>query len=363
MIVIGADPHKYELTVAAINQATGELLGHLTVSTKAAGLKQLLDWANDFEGERIFALEDCRHLTAHLERFLVDRGERVIRVAPKLMARARASHRERGKSDPIDATSVARAALQEGPDTLPGAFLDDQAMQIKLLLDHREDLEQESTKIQNRLRWHMFDLWPELEIGNLDSMRRLEWLAGRLRRAGQSTRVKVCRELVTDLKRSVRRSRELEREITQLVRAKNPELLELVGCGGLTAAKLIAETAGVERFPSASHLARLSGVAPVPASSGTKDRHRLDRKGNRQLNLAFHRIAITQGRLHPPAKEYLARKQAEGKSRKEAIRCLKRQLVRPVLRALRPPTPDEENLSISIKMSNFSNRQALVGLT
>jgi transposase len=119
-----------------------------------------------------------------------------------------------------------------------------------------------------------------------------------------------------------------------LSKPKAPALLELPGCGALSAAKLLAETAGAKRFASDAKLARLAGVAPIPASSGRRHRHRLDRGGNRQLNCAFHRIAVTQGRVHPPAREYLARKQAEGKSRMEALRCLKRHLVRRVWKLL-----------------------------
>lgn len=115
-----------------------------------------------------------------------------------------------------------------------------------------------------------------------------------------------------------------------MVKEQAPQLLELEGCGSLTAAKLIAETAGAKRLASDAKFARLAGVAPIPASSGNRVRHRLDRGGNRQLNCALHRIAVTQGRVHAPAREFLARKQAEGKSRMEALRCLKRHLARRV---------------------------------
>jgi len=339
MIVIGADPHKSQHTLAAVEAATGELLDDLTVTSKPKGHRELMRWGRAFGEERLWAIEDCRHLTGNLERYLVAHGERVVRVAPKHMAGARRSVRERGKSDAIDALAVARAALREGPDKLPSAWLDDEAMQIKLLLDHREDLEQESTRIVGRLRWHLVDLWPELELP-AKAFERMVWLdrvGARLARAEQSTRVRICREQVCTLKRLLRRSRELERELAVLVKAKNPALLELPGCGPLTAAKLIAQTAGAERFPSEAHFARLAGVAPVPVSSGRKDRHRLDRGGDRQLNCALHRIAVTQKRVHTPAQDYLARKQSEGKTKREALRCLKRQLVRTVLRLLRPP--------------------------
>lgn len=126
-----------------------------------------------------------------------------------------------------------------------------------------------------------------------------------------------------------------EAELELLIRTEAPALLELPGCGTLTAAKLLAEVAGVQRFSSDAKLAMLAGVAPLDASSGRQQRHRLNRKGNRQLNLALHRIAATQARVHPPARAYLERKRAEGKSRREALRCLKRHLARVVFKLLR----------------------------
>ncbi len=337
MIVIGPDPHKSQHTVAAVDAQTAELRGDLTVAAKRAGHERLLAWARELDPERVWAIEDCRHVSGGLERFLVAHGERVIRVAPKHMAGARRAVRERGKSDAIDALAVARAALKEGIDALPGAWLDEEAMQIKLLLDHREDLVGERTRIQNRLRWHLHDLWPEFEIpsGALDRQKWLRRLAGRLAKAEQSIRVQICREQLRRLRELNRRVSELERELRPLVKAKAPALLALHGCAVLTAAKLIAETAGAERFASEAKFARLAGAAPIPISSGRTDRHRLDRGGNRQLNRALHQIAITQGRGFEPAIAYLERKQAEGKTRREAIRCLKRQLARRVLGLLR----------------------------
>jgi transposase len=146
--------------------------------------------------------------------------------------------------------------------------------------------------------------------------------------------VRICRELVRRSAELSRRERELERELATLIAAEAPRLLELPGCGVLTAAKLVAEIAGADRFDSDAKLAMHAGAAPLPASSGNRQRHRLNRSGNRQLNCALHRIAVTQGRYHPPARSYLARKQAEGKSRKEALRCLKRHLARTVHRTL-----------------------------
>ena len=344
MIVIGTDTHKDTHTAVAVDAVTGQLASELTAAARKAGFAELVDWGRSVDFERTWAIEDCRHVSGSFERFLVASGERVVRVAPKLMGQSRKGSREAGKSDPIDATNVARAALREGPETLPEAHLDEQALELKLLLDHREDLVRSRSEDQQRLRWHLHDLWPELEIptGALDRVVWLDRIARKLSRAEQGARVRICRELVRAIRDRTRRAAELEREISTLVEGQAPQLLEMAGCGPLTAAKLVAETAGVERFSSDAKLARLAGVAPVPASSGRTDRHRLDRGGNRQLNCALHRIAVTQGRVHPPARDFLARKQTEGKSRREALRCLKRHLARAVWQALRnaqPPAP------------------------
>ena len=348
MIVIGADPHKSEHTAAAVERASGELRSSESVAASPAGHLTLLGWARALDPERVWAIEDCRHVSGALERFLVERGERVVRVPPKLMGQSRRAERTRGKSDAIDAVAVARAALREGVETLPGATVDAAAQEIKLLVDHRDDLVQERTRIQSRLRWHLHELWPEFEIPTaaLDRARWLDRVARRLARAEQSARVRACRDELRRVRELTRSANALERELAVLLARKAPVLLELAGCGTLSAARIVGECGDASRFASDAKLARLAGVAPIPASSGNRHRHRLDRGGNRKLNCAIHRIAVTQGRVHPEARDYLARKQAEGKSRIEALRCLKRQLVRRVWHLLQPvgpvlsPTPD-----------------------
>jgi len=336
VIVIGVDPHKRSHTAAAVERATGELVGERTVAARERGQGELLAWARSLDRERVWALEDCRHVSSRLERFLLARGERVVRVPPKLMAGARRGARRRGKSDAIDALSVARAFLRE-PD-LPIAMLAGAEREIRLLADHREDLVGERTRIQNRLRWHLHDLEPELEIppGALDRFRWLDRLQALLQACtGQGVQVAIASELVERCRELTQRINELERELELVLRSEAAELLALVGCGTLTAAKLMGEVAGVGRFGAEAKLAKHTGTAPLEASSGERQRHRLNRSGNRQLNCALHRIAVTQARIHQPARAYLERKQAEGKSRREALRCLKRHLARTVYRTLK----------------------------
>jgi transposase len=351
--VIGADTHKSSHTLAAVEAATGRRLASRTVAADDAGMRATVRWARDLGGERVWAVEDCRHVSGRLERALVGAGERVVRVAPKLMGASRRGERQPGKSDEIDAQAIARAALREGVETLPSAYLDERAMDIRLLLEHRDDLVAERTRDQNRLRWHLLELRPELEAaipaGALDRDCWLDRIADTLEQLPPSTRVRVARELVRRIRELTRQARALERELTTLVRAHRAPLLAETGCGTLTAAMLIARTAGAERFPTDGHFARQTGTAPIPVSSGRPDRVRLNRGGDRQLNCALHRIAVTRARVDPATRAYLERKQAEGKTRTEALRCLKRHLARRFWKLLTtPPTPDRSPASMSV---------------
>ncbi len=343
MVVIGTDTHKRTHTCGAVDAFTAAARGELTAPARKGSFGKLLCWARALDAERVWALEDCRHVSGAFERFLIARGERVVRVAPKHMAGARRSSRERGKSDSIDAFSVARAALKEGIENLPGAHLDGAALDIRLLVDHRDDLIAARTADQQRLRWHLHDMWPELEIpaGALDTSKWLGKISRRLARAQQTTRVRVARELVRQITARTTRIRELQAELAALVESYAPQLLAERGCGPLTAAKLIGEIAGADRFATDAKLARTGGAAPIPASSGNTSRHRLDRGGNRQLNCALHRLAVNKANWDADTAAYLERKQAEGKSRKEALRSLKRYLARRVWRLLRSaPAPN-----------------------
>jgi transposase len=341
MIVLGADTHKRSHTLAAVAAATGELLGEQTVPVGARGFGALLRWARGLDGQRVWALEDCRHVSGGLERFLIARGERVLRVPTHLSATARRSARQRGKSDPIDALAVARAALQEGLESFPVAHLDGPELDLRLLVDHRERLVRQRVGLNNTLQWHLHDLWPELQLPGC-SLFHGRWaprVTRRLARAEQTMRVRIARDELRRIRELSTTIKALEREITQLVTTIAPQLLTEPGFGPLTAAKLVGEIAGAQRFATSAKLARAAGVAPIPASSGNTQRQRLDQGGNRQINAALHRVIVTRARCHQPTRDYIARRQAEGKTNREAIRCLKRYLARYVWRLLQPPIP------------------------
>lgn len=327
MVIIGTDSHKGSHTCVAVD-GNGRQLDVRRVDATPAGHLDLLAWAAAFP-ERRFALEDCRHLSRGLERDLLTAGEPVVRVPTRLMAGARRSGRERGKSDPIDALAVARAALRE-PD-LPTARLDGPEREVRLLVDHREDLVAERTRIIERLRWHLHELMPGEGPAprTLDRPRVIDALAARLApMTGPVAR--IARDLVARVRALTVDIGTLEQDIEALVRPLAPTLLALPGCGVLTAAKLLGEVAGIDRFRSAAAFARWTGTAPVPVWSGDSRRVRLSRGGDRQANAALHRIAITQLRLEGRGRAYVEHRRSLGDTTTEAIRCLKRHLANEV---------------------------------
>ena len=284
MIVIGADTHKSSHTLAALDAVTGRVVSSRTVAADEAGQLAAIKWARGLDGERVWAVEDCRHVSGRLEQALVRAGERVVRVAPKLMGASRRSERQPGKSDAIDAVAVARAALREGVETLPTAYLDERAMEIRLLVDHRNGLVKERTREQNRLRWHLLELCPRLEAaipaGALDRDCWLDRIARTLAKLTPTARVPLARDQVLRIRALTRTVKALERELAALVKAQRPQLLAESGCGVLTAATLIARTAGAERFRDRWALRPPGGRRPdpgvlrTPRSRSTQPRRR-----------------------------------------------------------------------------------------
>lgn len=331
MVVLGADLHKRSHTIVVID-ALGRQLAEKTIAATDEGHLALRRWAAQWPDRR-WGLEDCRHLSRRLDAELVRAGEQVVRVPPKLMAGVRRSGREPGKSDPIDALAVARAVLRE-PD-LPVATLDGPDRMVRLLVDHREDLVGERTRHEQRLRWFLVELAiDEPKPRSLD--RAVVQTALAVSLAGRTEPVaRFARDLLARIIELSTTIRALEREIETLVRDAVPTLLELPGCGFLSAAKIVGEAAGISRFRSKEAFARHNGSAPIPVWSGNTVRHRLNRGGNRQLNVALHRIAITQVRLGGPGKEYLDHRMAAGNTRTEALRTLRRRISDEVFRRLR----------------------------
>jgi transposase len=338
MIVIGVDTHKRSHMLVALDAATGATRGQLRIPATDDGTLQALRFATELDEVRVWAVEDCRHVSGRLERGLLASGDRVVRVAPGLTETSRRAVREPGKSDPIDATAIARAALREGIDTLPVAHLDEQALEIRTLNDYRDQIVKERSRLACRLRWHLVQIAPDLEAGlapaSLDHPRVRDRVARRLARLPRSPQVRVAKLILKRIGQITIEERELRTEIKTLIEAHCPALLAEHGCGPVTAAIIIGHTAGAKRFPTDACFARHAGTAPIPVSSGNTQRHRLHRGGNRQLNRAIHIIALSRARTDPSTRAYLDRKHTEGKSKREAIRCLKRHIARHIWRIL-----------------------------
>jgi transposase len=335
MVVVGADVHKRTHTFVAVD-AVGKQVGQLTVAATSVGHAKALGWARrEFGVELTWAIEDCRHLLARLERDLLSAGQQVVRVPPKMMAEQRRVARTRGKSDPIDALAVARAYLRE--PSLPVASHDEVSREAKLLVDRREALVNTRTRTINSLLWRVHELDPAMapKPRSLDLAKHQQAL-----RAWLVTLEGMVAEMALDELEDVialtARIKTFDKRITVLARRDAPETLALPGCGELSAAKLLGESAGISRFSGEAKFARHGGLAPIPVWSGnTFGRVRMTRSGNRQINCAIHRIAITQLRLPDSlGRAYYDKKLAEGKTKTEALRCLKRRIARTVFNRL-----------------------------
>jgi transposase len=351
----GADVHKRTHTLVAIDGQTGREHSQRTIRANDVGHLDGLRFAHGMPGPVAWAIEDCRHVSRRLKDALISADARVLRVAPALTGPSRRGQRRPGKSDPIDALAVARAVVREGVERFPVAFLDEQAMEIRHLHDHREQLIAERTRMQNRPHFHLHQLDPDLEASlrrrTLDAPSAQAEIRRRLAREPECAQIRIERSQLTHIVRLTSEINELLAELDHLTAEHKPALRAETGCGPVTAAILIGQTAGAERFATEARFARQAGAAPIPASSGNTQRHRLHRGGNRQLNKALHIVAIVRARVDPDTCDYLERQRANGKTSREALRCLKRYLARRVWRLLfadRPAAPGHTHKPVQI---------------
>jgi transposase len=335
-LLVGIDAHSRTHTAAAVD-AQGREIATLRVGADEAAIARLVGWIDGLKNVRLVAVEGANGFGVAVTRRLLGAGHAVVDVASNLTAEGRRHGRRRGKTDEIDAVAVARVALRE-PDLPPVtlALLD---TDLKLLVDARDQLVQEATRVRNRLHALLLALAPghQATTGALISRPALTRARQAILRARRQdpVRARLALRAVARLSAIEEEARELEEEISHLVRlAGHDHLLAIRGVGPLVAAKLIGEVRDVRRYASAAAFAAHAGVAPVPASSGNRCRHRLSLGGNRQLNRALYTIALVQARWDPAARAYLARKRSEGKTGREALRCLKRHLANVVYRAM-----------------------------
>lgn len=326
MTAIGIDTHKDSLAACAVDDL-GAVLGEASFANDPAGHVDLAAWADRVAPGARLGFEGSSTYGAAAARTIERLGHTVREVPPQLSRRERHRTRRAGKSDPGDALAIARVTAREVD--LPPIRRVDPTTELGLLLAARTDLVAEANRVRNRLHADLVVLVPGYgaTTANLVSERHLVTVARALRRL-PGVHAELAHDRLVELRRHQARIRILTGRIERQMAGH--ALLGLPGVGPLTAAALVARTGDPGRFHSPDAFAMLAGVAPIPASSGQTQRMRLNRGGNRELNRALHVIAMVQARCHPPATAYVARKIAEGKSRRDAIRCLKRQLVRTV---------------------------------
>lgn len=335
MFVLGVDAHKKSHTLVAVD-GTGRARGEKTVPATTEGNHRAILWARKkFGNDLLWAVEDVRSLTARLECELLDADEAVVRVPPQLMARTRKSARVPGKSDPVDALAVARAALRE-PD-LPVATHTPWTRKLKLLLDRREDLVHHRSAMVQRLRWKIHELDPTYEAkpGAL-SYSPAQQATAEMLEGHEGLLAKIAGDELTDIVDATSEINTLKRELKAIVSASAPSLLALPGCSTLTAARIMGEAADVSRFKSEASFARWAGVAPIPDSSGsTQGRLRRHRGGNRKVNSAIHIIALTQTKKGARGEAYYRKVRARKGSHGPALLALKRHIARSIYTRLR----------------------------
>ena len=348
MLTIGVDAHKRVHMAVAID-ANGRELAQWRGANTPAGWQVLQHWAATLGDTSCWGIEGAGQYGHGLAQQLVAIGAPVVEVNPRLTAGMRRGGRTRGKSDRLDALAVARVVAQEG-DALPAVLPDDASAVLAELTADRESATAEATRLRNQLHQvlHRLSLvdpgrWPDLtEPAAVEPLIDYQAPASAALVAAQAARV---RHLAARLVLALRQADETAQAITQLSRPHLAPLREICGVADLTAGLLAAEL-GSRRFASDAQLASYAGVAPLEASSGEHARHRLNRTGNRQLNALLHRIALVQLRCHEPAQDYVACRLAAGKTKREALRALKRYIARAVFQAWRrcalPPLADVE---------------------
>jgi transposase len=333
--VVGVDTHRDAHVMAVVTAPAGAVLAGSEIAASRAGYRDALRFAERHAaGRRAWAIEGTGSYGAGLARFLAERGELVL----ELSRSPRGERRLRGKDDGLDAVRTARAALAS--DTLALPRTGERREALRLLLVARRSAVDVRREALTQLRAVIVTA-PEplreqlrrLPVGKLlDRCSRL-----RLRHTGApdelATRI-VLRSLAHRTQAATVEAAELEREILTHIRALAPGLLDEPGVGPIVAAQLIVSWSHPGRLRSEACFARLAGVAPVPASSGQTTRHRLSRGGDRQLNRALHTVILHRRHHDPATRDYIAKRIAEGKTRREATRLLKRYLARHLYRLL-----------------------------
>jgi len=323
-VIIGMDPHKRSATIEVLNERA-QVLASGRYDTDNTGYGRMLRAGREFP-DRVWAIEGCNGVGKHLAHRLVHDGETVLDVPAKLSAQVRVFAVGNGrKTDPVDAHSVALAALRT--PNLVTVQVDPDLVVLGLLVDRRDELGQARTQTVNRLHRLLLELFPGGAKRFLSATQARALVATiKPRDIVGKTRRRLVVELIGELDSIDRKTKTLEKELAQLVTERGSTLLGLHGIGPSGAARLLADVANIQRFANRDRFASWNGTAPLDASSGQQQRHRLSRAGNRRINRTLHIMAVVQLRNPTEGRAYFDAKKAAGKTSMEAMRALKRRL-------------------------------------
>jgi transposase len=331
-VAIGVDSHKGSLAAASVDRL-GRVLEIKEIPNDANGHRAAGEWIGALSGDVVVGIEGSGSYGAALARALLAAGIVVVEVPAHMTHRERKKAPSRGKSDPSDAVAIARVTARD--HTLPRIAASSVLEDLKLLSDRYDQLKRAHTATINRIHKHLVVARPgcHRQIGKL-ATKKARWAVLALLRGDHSVRAELVRQDIAEVARLERAIAAVVADIGTKIAESGTTLTQLTGVGAISAAKILGQLSGRGRVRSKAAFAMLNGTAPIPASSGAQTHHRLNRGGNRQLNYALHMMALARLRHDDDTKAYVARRQMEGKSDKEAVRCLKRHLSNVVFRRL-----------------------------
>lgn len=343
-MIIGIDPHKMSHTANAVDPATNSTAASVRVDASLAGYRELMRWSKQFPDRR-WAVENARGLGRHLAQWLVARGEVVLDVPCTATARVRELSRgSRRKTDVIDAAAAASMAALHGDATTVTA--EDHTTVFAMLEERRANLAAQRVRVANQLHAVLRDLVPGGGAVALSAKSAASLLRSvRPESPAERTRKEIAHDLVREIRTVDASLVDIQKRMTAVLNEHGTRLRQIDGVGAVTAVRLIGRTGIASRFSSAHAFATYAGVAPIEIASGDHTRHRLSRSGDRRLNSAIHLIAVTQVRMRNSiGRAYFDKKITEGKSRNEAMRCLKRRLANHIWRMM---IADEHRLTVA----------------
>jgi transposase len=323
-VIIGMDPHKRSATIEVINER-GEAITTGKFGTDQLGYAEMLVAGRRF-ADRVWAVEGCNGVGRHIAHRLVHDGEIVLDVPAKLSAQVRVFATGNGrKTDPVDAHSVALVALRT--PNLVRVQADPELIVMGMLIDRRDELGRARTQTVNRLHRLLLELFPGGAKKFLSATQARALVATiKPRDIVGKTRRRLSVELITELETIDKKIKAADKDLRELVIARGSTLLDLHGIGPSGAARLLADVGDIHRFANRDRFASWNGTAPLDASSGEQQRHRLSRAGNRRINRTLHIMGVVQLRNPTAGRVYFDAKKEAGKTSMEAMRALKRRL-------------------------------------